>query len=112
MRLRRKSPERAWAGATPQKTGRKRAGAEDGRQHYIAREASEPGKQRIAADGENTTEHAPLLQHAAALQNGEITRNICLRTIFSENRRPFFPDYAPIAPRTALMIRSCAGSSR
>ncbi|MEA2919985.1 MAG: hypothetical protein QOJ15_12066, partial [Bradyrhizobium sp.] len=50
----------------------------------------QPRKERIAADGENTTEHQPLLQHAAALQNGEISRKICLRMIFSENRTPFF----------------------
>jgi hypothetical protein len=52
---------------------RHRPGAEDRREHDVAREAGQPRKQRIAADGENTTEHQPLLQHAAALQNGEIS---------------------------------------
>ena len=53
---------------------RHRPGAEDRREHDVARKAGQPRKQRIAADGEDTTEHAPLLQHAAALQNGEIDR--------------------------------------
>ena len=98
----------------------KRPGAEDRRKHDVAREPSQPGEERVAADGEDTTEHAPLLQHAAALQNGEIRRNIGLRMIFSEDRRPppdqirghAFRDHAPIAPCTALMIRACVGSSR
>ena len=48
------------------------AGAENRGEHDVARKAGQPRKERIAADGENTTEHAPLLAHAAALQNGEI----------------------------------------
>ena len=55
-----------------EKRVRDRPGAEDRRQHDVAREAGQPRKERIAADGEDTTEHQPLLQHAAALQNGEI----------------------------------------
>ena len=51
---------------------RDRSGAKDGREHDVAREAGQPRKQRIAADGENTSEHPPFLQHGAALQNGEI----------------------------------------
>ena len=96
-----------------------RPGAEDRREHDVACKAGQPRKERIAADGEDASEHAPLLQHGAALQNGEIM-NICLRMIFSENRTPpsdqvrghTFRDHAPNAPRTALMTRSCVGSSR
>ena len=43
-------------------------------------------EQGVAADGENTTEHSPLLQQAVALQNGEITRNICFRMIISKDQ--------------------------
>jgi hypothetical protein len=51
---------------------RHRPGAQDGREHDVAREAGQPRKERVAADGEDTTEHPPLLQHGTALQNGEI----------------------------------------
>ena len=37
--------------------------AEDRRQHDVARETGEPRKQRIAANGEDASEHAPLLAH-------------------------------------------------
>ena len=37
--------------------------AEDGREHDVARKSGQPRKERIAADGEDTTEHAPLLAH-------------------------------------------------
>ena len=35
--------------------------AEDRRKHDVARESGQPGEQRVAADGENTSEHSPLL---------------------------------------------------
>ena len=69
---------------------RHRAGAEDRREHDVAREPGQPRKQRIAADGEDASEHAPLLEHRAA--HGEIRHES--------------------APRTAVMTRSCVGSSR
>ena len=72
---------------------RHRTGAEDRREHDVARKPGQPRKERIAADGEDAPEHAPLLQHArGAVQNGEIRHES--------------------APRTALMTRSCVGSSR
>jgi hypothetical protein len=63
-----------------------RPGAEDCREHDVARKSGQPRKERIAANSEDTTEHGPLLAQAAALQNGEIRRNIRLSTIFS--RKP------------------------
>ena len=42
---------------------RQRTGAEDRRQHDVAREPGEPREQRKAADGEDSPEHQPLLQH-------------------------------------------------
>ena len=54
-----------------------RSGAEDRREHDVARKTGQPRKQRIAADGEDASEHQPLLQHAAALQNGEIRESFC-----------------------------------
>src|SRR5207248_699531 len=42
------------------------AGAEDRREHDVARETGQPRKEGIATDGEDTTEHPPLLQHGAA----------------------------------------------
>ena len=86
-----------------------RSRAEDRREHDVARKAGQPREQGIAADGENASEHPPLLQHAAALQNGEI-RNFWHDLI----RKPetTFRDHAVSAPRTALMIRSCVASSR
>ena len=53
---------------------RDRAGAENRGEHDVAGEAGQPRKKRIAADGEDTSEHAPLLAYAAALQNGEIRK--------------------------------------
>ena len=95
-----------------EKRVRNRPGAEDRRKHDIARKAGKPRKERIAADREDTSEHQRLLQHAAALQNGEIMPNFVLRMILSENRMPLSGDHAPSAPRTALMTRSCVASSR
>jgi hypothetical protein len=54
-----------------------RTRAENRRKHDVARKAGQPRKERKAADGEDTSEHQPLLQHAAALQNGEIRRIFC-----------------------------------
>ncbi len=51
---------------------RHRPGAENRGEHDVARKTGQPRKERKAADGEDTSEHQPLLQHAAALQNGEI----------------------------------------
>ena len=96
---------------------RHRTGAENRGEHDVARKSGQPRKKRKAADGEDTSEHQPLLQHAAALQNGEI-RRYRLRMIFSRKATPSdqskgaLGDHALTAPRTALMIRSCVGSSR
>jgi len=50
-----------------------RPGAKDRREHDVARKKPvRREKERVAANGKDTTEHAPLLQHGAALQNGEI----------------------------------------
>ena len=49
---------------------RHRTRAENRREHDVARKTGQPRKKRKAADGEDTSEHQPLLQHAAALQNG------------------------------------------
>ncbi len=65
-------PEVIGQAKSHEKRVRHRPGAEDRREHDVAREAGQPRKERVAADGKDTTEHAPLLQHAAALQNGEI----------------------------------------
>ena len=46
-----------------EKRVRHRPGPEYRRQHDVARKAGQPRKERIAADGEDTTEHAPLLAH-------------------------------------------------
>ena len=53
---------------------RHRTGAENRGEHDVARKSGQPRNKRKAADGEDTSEHQPLLQHAAALQNGEIRR--------------------------------------
>jgi hypothetical protein len=37
---------------------RGRPGAQDSRQHDVARKSGQPRKKRVAADGEDTTEHA------------------------------------------------------
>ena len=42
---------------------RDRPGAQDRRQHDVARKAGEAREQREAADGEDASEHAPLLAH-------------------------------------------------
>ena len=65
-------PEMVGQAQRHEKRVRHRPGAKDRREHDIARKAGEARKQRVAADGEDTTEHAPLLQHGSALQNGEI----------------------------------------
>ena len=44
---------------------RHRTCAEDRREHDVAGKSGQPRKERVAADGEDTTEHAPLLKHAA-----------------------------------------------
>lgn len=61
-----------WQPQRHEKRVRYRPGAEDRREHDIAREAGDPREERVAADGEDTTKHPLLLQHAAVLQNGEI----------------------------------------
>ena len=45
--------------------------AEDRREHDVARKTGQPRKQRIAADGEDAPEHAPLL---AAIDGGASKR--------------------------------------
>ena len=57
-----------------EKRVRHRTRAEDRREHDVARKSGQPRKERVAADGEDTTEHAPLLAHETAPQNGEIRR--------------------------------------
>ena len=42
---------------------RDRPGAEDRREHDVARKAGQPRKKRIAADGEDAPKHGPLLAH-------------------------------------------------
>ena len=90
-----------------EKCVRDRPGAENRGQHDVAREAGQPRKERIAADGEDTTEHQRLLQHAAALQNGEIALTSSRGPLRAPSRRPnrvpmtFSASYAPSAPRTA-----------
>jgi hypothetical protein len=61
-----------WQAERDKKRVRDGSGTEDGSEDNIAREAGQPRKERIATDGEDATEHAPLLQHGTALQNGEI----------------------------------------
>ena len=50
-----------------------RTRAENRREHDVARETGQPRKKRIAADGEDTSEHQPLLQDRRAMQNAEIS---------------------------------------
>ncbi len=49
-----------------------RPGAKDRREHDVARETGDPREQRISADGENASQHQPLLQHEAAVQNAQL----------------------------------------
>ena len=42
------------------------AGAENGGEHDVARKSGQPREQRITADGEDASEHAPLLAHIRA----------------------------------------------
>ena len=54
-----------------EKRVRHRPGAEDRREHDVARKACQPRKERIAADGEDTTEHqAASTASRQPLQNG------------------------------------------
>ena len=49
------------------------ARAEDRREHDVAGKPGEPRKQGVAADGENASEHAPLLAQVEGLQNREVS---------------------------------------
>ena len=40
---------------------RHRSGAEDRREHDVAHQTGQPGQKRVAANGENPTQHVPLL---------------------------------------------------
>ena len=96
---------------------RHRTGAEDRREHDVARKTGQPREKRIAADGEDAPKHAPLLQHAAMLQK-------CFRTVFSRNATVFahpltLARFRRVALKSgrkraahSLMTRSCVDSSR
>src|SRR4030088_3516632 len=73
--------ERAFANNRPEVIGQpqrhekhisKRTCAEDCSEHDVAREAGEPRKQRVAADGEDTTEHQPIPTVAAPCMEPKI----------------------------------------
>ena len=68
-----------------EKRVRHRPRAENGGEHDVARESGQPRKQRITADGEDASEHAPLLAHIR--ETGKSGRNP-FGMILSENRKP------------------------
>src|SRR5579863_212380 len=109
---------------------RRRSGAHDRRKHDVARKSADARQKRIAADGEDTTEHAPLLTElAGGLKDipsprlrgegqgeGESPQIEFRRVPLTRRYAPTFPrkrgevntgaNHALKNPRTAAMMRS------
>ena len=95
-----------------EKRVRHRAGAENGGEHDIARKAGQPRKERIAADREDASEHAPLLAHIRCRWHQNRSANPLFCRVFFTAPPCDEQNQAESALRTALMMRSCVGASR